>query len=208
VNNTSIKGYQIINLEDMVIELGEDMTKHILLNFNCPLNRDVEYFLHYKAIEFSKQSLAKTHLIFCSYKSEIVLSAYFTLASKFILIDPNALSKNYRKRIMKFGNYDANIKKYIIPAPLIGQLGKNYRYKDQKLISGDEILKIVCDKIKEIQYIIGGRIVYIECEDKPILKDYYKRNGFVEFGKRSLDKDEKDDLSGEYLIQMLKYLHK
>jgi hypothetical protein len=116
-SSASIKGFQIINLADMVIELGEDMTKHILLNFSCPLNRDIEHFLHNKSIEFSKQSLARTHLIFCSYKSELVLVAYFSLANKVIQVEPNALSKTLRKRITKFGTLDAGIKKYIISAP-------------------------------------------------------------------------------------------
>ncbi|MCU5941466.1 N-acetyltransferase, partial [Clostridioides difficile] len=54
----------------------------------------------------------------------------------------------------------------------------------------------------------GGKIVYLECEDKPKLIEFYKDNGFVDFGKRSLDKDETDSLDGGYLVQMLKYLKK
>lgn len=203
--DTNLKGYVIVNLEDMIAELGEDMVKSILLDFSC-LNRDVENFLHNKAIEFSKQSLSKTHLIFCSFKSEMVLIAYFTLASKTILVDKDTLSKTYRKKIRKFGTYDPIIHKYIISAPLIAQLGKNYRYKEFRLITGDEILKIACDKVYEIQYIIGGSIVYLECEDAPKLKQFYEDNGFIIFGKRQLDNDEKDCFTGEYLLQLLKYL--
>lgn len=206
--STSIKGYIIVNLADMILELGEDMVKDILLDFSCPINKDVEHFLHRKSIEFSKQSLARTHLVFCSYKSENVLAAYFSLANKFIQIDRNVLSKSYRKKITKFGNYDSNIRKYIVSSPLIAQLGKNFKYKNQNLISGDELLKIVCDKISEIQYVVGGSIAYLECEDVPKLKQFYADNGFVEFGQRKLDYDEKDDLSGDYLIQMVKYLHR
>ncbi|HBF3466448.1 TPA: N-acetyltransferase, partial [Clostridioides difficile] len=55
---------------------------------------------------------------------------------------------------------------------------------------------------------MGGKIVYLECEDKPKLIEFYKDNGFVDFGKRSLDKDETDSLDGDYLVQMLKYLKK
>ena len=57
-----------------------------------------------------------------------------------------------------------------------------------------------------MQEIVGGKIVYLECEDKPRLIDFYSENGFVNFGKRMLDRDETDTLSGEYLIQMLKYM--
>lgn len=90
--NNTLKGYFIINLADMVAEMGEDATKGILLEFSCPVNKDVEYFIKHKAIEFSKQGLAKTHLVFCSYKSEPVLVGYFTLANKFILVNPDILS--------------------------------------------------------------------------------------------------------------------
>lgn len=57
-----------------------------------------------------------------------------------------------------------------------------------------------------MQVIVGGKMVYLECEDKPRLIEFYSRNGFVNFGKRYLDKDETDTQSGEYLIQMLKYM--
>ena len=91
-------------------------------------------------------------------------------------------------------------------APLIGQLGKNFANSYNTLISGDELLKLALDKVKKMQEIVGGKIVYLECEDKPRLIDFYSENGFVNFGKRMLDRDETDTLSGEYLIQMLKYM--
>lgn len=52
--------YLRVNIEDMIEIYGEDKTKSILADFSCPLNRDVENFLKFKAIEFSKQSIAKT----------------------------------------------------------------------------------------------------------------------------------------------------
>lgn len=156
-DSNTLKGYFIINLADMLTEMGEDATKSILFEFSCPFNRDVEYFIKHKAIEFSKQDLAKTHLVFCSYKSEPVFIGYFSLANKFILIDPDALSKSKRKRIIKFGTYNKYTKKYIMSAPLIAQLGKNFKYKDKKLISGDELLKMACDKVREAQSYIGGK---------------------------------------------------
>ena len=43
-------GYGLVNLKDMIQELGEGRTKEILSEFSCPLNKDVEFFLHCKAI--------------------------------------------------------------------------------------------------------------------------------------------------------------
>ena len=65
---------------------------------------------------------------------------------------------------------------------------------------------MACDKIKAIQINIGGKVTYIECEDKPKLLEFFGDYGFVNFGRRYLDNDEKDELSGNYLVQMLKYL--
>ena len=91
-------------------------------------------------------------------------------------------------------------------AVLIGQLGKNFSNNDNDLITGDKLLEFACQKVKEVQMIAGGKFVYLECEDKQCLKDFYSKNGFINFGKRWLDRDEKDELSGDYLIEMIKYL--
>lgn len=95
---------------------------------------------------------------------------------------------------------------YIIPAPLIGQLGKNFDNGYNKLISGDALLKMAVDKVRQMQNIGGGNIVYLECEDKEKLVKFYSDNGFVNFGKRCLEKDERETQAGEYYLQMLKYL--
>lgn len=201
-----MKGYVQIPLKDMIEQMGEDRVKNILSDFSCPQNKDVEEFLRIKAIEFAKQNVAPTHLVFASYKDKPELVGYFTLTMKTISITASCLSNNYRKRIQKFGTYNADLKAYLIPSPLIAQLGKNFFNDLNKLITGDELLKLACDKTLTIQQDIGGKIVYLECEDKPNLLDFYESNGFVNFGKRHLDKDEVDKLEGKYLIQMLKYM--
>lgn len=55
-------GYNLVNLNILLEELGEDQTAEILSAFSCPLNPDVEYFLRRKAIEFAKQGFSQTHL--------------------------------------------------------------------------------------------------------------------------------------------------
>lgn len=202
-----MNGYIGINLQDMINEVGEKPAKDILSDFSCPLNKDVENFLHSTAIEFSKQGIASTYLIMASYKGKYVLAGYYTLTNKCFCIDRASIPSNkWRRRIGKFAQYDTTIKRYTLSAPLIGQLAKNYSHSYNNLITGDELLKLALDKVRDLQKIVGGRIVYLECEDKPFLTDFYTSNGFVNFGKRYLDKDEIDDLSGEYLIQMLKYM--
>lgn len=204
-----MSGYIGVNLRDILLDeaLGESAAKGILSSFSCPLNPDVEHFLRNVSIEFSKQSISSTYLVMASFRDTYVLVGYFTLANKVFCINRDSLpNKNWRRRMSKFGQFDQTIQKYTISAPLIGQLGKNYSHGYDKLITGDELLKLALDKIREMQNIVGGKIVYLECEEKEALLEFYSRNGFVNFGLRSLDRDETDKLSGEALVQMLRYM--
>jgi hypothetical protein len=192
-------------LKVLVDALGEDDAKGILSEFLCPLNPDVERFLKDKAIEFSKQGLAQTHLVFASYQQRPVLIGYYALASKYITISAKNLSSNLKRRIARFSTYNSEVKSYCLSAPLIAQLGKNYAHGYDKLITGDELLKLACDKVSAIQMDLGGRFAYLECEDTPKLIEFYTSNGFCEFDRRMLDKDE-TGLNGAYLVQLLKYI--
>lgn len=204
-----MSGYIGINLRDLLNDdtIGEDAVKKLLSSFYCPLNPDVERFLHSNAIEFSKQGLASTHLIMASYKNEYVLCGYFALAIKSFCLDKSAIpNANWRRRLNKFARFDNKVQRYIISAPLIGQLGKNFANNYNELITGDELLFLALNKVRELQYIAGGKIVYLECEQKESLISFYLRNGFVNFGERNLDRDETSVMSGESLIQMLRYM--
>lgn len=204
-----MSGFIGINLSDILNDdsLGESAAKSVLSSFSCPLNPDVEYFLKHTAIEFSKQRISSTYLIMASYKEKYVLCGYFALANKVFCIEKDSLpNKNWKRRMAKFGQFDKTVQRYTISAPLIGQLGKNYANGYNHLITGDELLKLALDKVKEMQYIVGGKIVYLECEQKEKLIDFYQSNGFVNFGIRPLDRDETDKLSGESLVQMLRYM--
>lgn len=195
--------YKIINLKDIYNTIGEEQTKEKLKEFKCELNKDVEYFLKERAIEFSKQDFSRTYIVMDQYKGRDVIVGYFAIANKVTNIKKVSLSETKRKRLLKFATYDKESKSYSVALPLIGQIGKNYNNNYNTLITGDILLKLACDKIKEAQELIGGRFIFLECEDKPRLEEFYESNGFVCFGKRNLEKDERDKNSGNYLLQML-----
>lgn len=198
-------GFKLVNLKIMVEEIGEEQTKELLSHFSCPLNQDVEAFLKSKAIEFAKQGFAQTHLVFTSYKKEIALIGYFSLSNKYIIVKRSALTGNAKRRIRYFSIYDPLMKSYCLSAPLIAQIGKNYANEFNQLISGDELLKLACGKVAAIQLDLGGKYVYLECEDNPKLLEFYASNGFCEFDRRCLDPDE-TGMEGEYLVQLIKYI--
>lgn len=192
-----------MNLNDVIDQLGEDVTKTILSSFSCPLNKDIENFIKYKAIEFSKRTTAKTHLVFWQTDDEKYMEfvGYYTITYKVITVDRSALSNTEAKKLKNQGVYDESKQEYSVSAPLIAQLGKNYTNGNDTLIDGADLLHLAVNKIRKIQKEIGGRFMYLECEDKEKLLDFYTKHNFKIFGKRTLDKDE-TDVNGEYLIQL------
>ena len=192
-------GYKILTIGNMLISLGEDGLNSILSTFTCPMNGDIEDFLRHKAITFSRQGLAKTHLVFASYRASLVLVGYFSLANKTLFIpDKSSLSQTLKRRISKFALRIPETRMNVISAPLIAQLGKNYSYGYDQLISGDELLKMACDRIQETQHVLGGKVAYLECQDHPGLLHFYEENGFRAFDRRVGD-------GGEVLVQMIRY---
>lgn len=192
-----------MNLSDIIEQLGEDATKSILSSFSCPLNKDVENFIRYKAIEFSKRTLAKTHLVFWETEDQKSREfvGYYTITSKVITVDRNVLSNNEARKLRNQGIFDTSKQKFMISAPLIAQLGKNFTSGNDTLISGSDLLQMAVNKIHKIQKDMGGRFMYLECEDKEKLLTFYQKCNFKVFGKRKLDKDE-TDVNGKYLIQL------
>ena len=69
---------------------------------------------------------------------------------------------------------------------MIGQLAKNDTYSNY--ISGDDVIELALAVIGRAQEIIGGRVVFIECQDKPELIEFYSRNGFKVFRQDPEDK--------------------
>ena len=187
----------------MYAAIGENKAKEILSNFECPLNKDVEYFIKEKALQFLKMRISQTFLVSTSFKGQNVIVGYFALTNKITKIKKSSLSNSLKKRISRFAEQSTTEKYFYVSLPLIGQLGKNYKNNYNSLISGDELLKLACDKVIEAQNILGGKFAFVECEDKEKLKEFYESNDFVCLGKRNLEKDEKEQNTGNYLLQML-----
>jgi len=163
------------------------------------LNGDIEDFLWHKAAVFSRQGIAKTHLVFAGFHGKAVLVGYFTLANKTLFIPDKAnLGSKLKSRLRRFSTRVEETRMTVISAPLIAQLGKNYQNGYNKLISGDELLKMACEKIQQIQLAVGGKVAYLECEDQPRLIQFYSDNGFREFDRRLAD-------DGTVLVQMIRY---
>jgi hypothetical protein len=126
--------FKLVNLKILIEEIGEVKARQALSDFSCEINKDVETFLLDKAITFAKQNVSQTHLVMAMHNNDMVIAGYLSLAKKNIKVSEEKVSKSLFKRICKFGNYDAISKVCEVPALLIGQLGKNYKYCKGKLI--------------------------------------------------------------------------
>jgi hypothetical protein len=204
-----MKGFADVEIEVVAKAIGEEALKAFLSDFSTPHNADVEHFLKHNSLLFSKQGFSKTRLVLAQYQGKPVLAGYYTLCQKYIVIKERCkLSNTMAKRLRALSRPNKELKQKEIVAPLIAQLGKNATYKSANLITGDELLELATDTIRKSLRLLGGRVVYLECEDIPYLLVFYKRNGFFVFDERPLDCEERSMIKGDKLIQMIKFFHR
>lgn len=57
--------YRTVSLFDLQQQkIGKNEIMEVLSNFSCPLNKEVEYFMHSKAYDFERVGLARTYLVY------------------------------------------------------------------------------------------------------------------------------------------------
>ncbi len=112
----------------------------------------------------------------------VELVGYYTITSKVISVERSVLSNTEAKKLKSQGIFDDVKQEYTISAPLIAQLGKNFTDGNDTLISGSDLLQLAVNKIRKIQKEIGGRFMYLECEDNEKLLYFYKKCNFKIFG--------------------------
>ena len=197
--------YRIINIRRYIgnenPELGEDELLQILSEFSCPLNPDVERFLKYSSIEFTKKNQSVTYLVFSVADGKLL--EYFTLALKPLTVRGETVSNTVKRKLLRVSELDKKSDTYTMSAYLIAQLGKNYSENDGKMITGAELLGLAWDKIKATQYMFGGMVTFLEAENEEKLLSFYRENRFSQFDTRQTTSD--TDESHE-LVQLLRLL--
>lgn len=107
---------------------------------------------------------------------------------------PKTTSRSQLKK--KNSSIPRNDEDYIISCFLIGQLAKNDLYKSE--ITGSEIMSLAYLKIKEIQELIGGRVILLDVDkNHHSVINFYTNEGFRKVNMVSED---------HAFIQMVKYL--
>ncbi len=174
--------YRTVSLYDLMRQkVGKETINKILSNFSCPLNSDVEYFIQHKAYDFERVGLARTYLVYAqqSAKDIPVLAAIYSLGQSNVEISSD-LSRKMKKKV--FGTsypMGKNIKTL-----LIGQLAKNYKNGSDKYITGDLLMRLVFERIKEIHMIFPSVVTHIDCKNISALRRYYEKFGFSLFKQK------------------------
>lgn len=192
-----MNGYAVLNILDYMDVIGEDSLRAALSGFSCPKNPEIEEFMKKNAIEFVKRKMSITYLLI---DTEGRILGIFALAHKALQVMARNLSGTIRKKLQRYAQTDEESGALTLSAFLIGQFGKNHQYSAALLISGLQLMDAAFGILEHVQHEIGGGVVYLECEEKPKLLEFYQseQNRFRIFGERYSEKD------GVKYIQLLK----
>lgn len=165
------------------------LLEQILSSFSCDKDEDIVYFLNNRAIEYEESAKSRTYLI-CDeeqvnkedfYLEDLKIYGYISLALK-VLSVPDDMSNRQRKNI---DGISAKIHGEVIndfPCYLIGQLSKNSAIEDN-MLDGEYLVDTAIDIINDSIKAVGGRVVMIECKNKPQLLKFYSDNLFTEIAQ-------------------------
>ncbi len=182
-------------------EAGEPALVELLSGFSSPKNKDVERFLKKSAIEFTKKNQSVTYLVVSA--EDVRLLGYFTLALKPLTVRGETVSNTMKRKLLRISELDEKSDTYTMSAYLIAQLGKNFSESGGTEITGAELLKLAWDKIKEIQYLGGGVVTFLEAENEEKLLSFYRDNRFSQFDTRQTASDTEES---HELVQLLRLL--
>ena len=182
-------------------EAGEPALVDLLSGFSSPKNKDVERFLKKSAIEFTKKNQSVTYLVVSA--EDVRLLGYFTLALKPLTVRGETVSNTMKRKLLRISELDEKSDTYTMSAYLIAQLGKNFSESGGTEITGAELLKLAWDKIKEIQYLGGGVVTFLEAENEEKLLSFYRDNRFSQFDTRQTASDTEES---HELVQLLRLL--
>ena len=180
-------------------EAGEPALVKLLSGFSCPKNPDLERFLKKSAIEFTKKNQSVTYLVFSKDNGEML--GYFTLALKPLTVRGETVSNTVKRKLLRISEWDEKTDTYTMSAYLIAQLGKNYTNGANERISGKELLGLAIRQIRQLQYLAGGLVVFLEAVNEEKLLSFYRENGFQQFDTRLTDTSKSES---HELIQLLK----
>ena len=155
-----------------------------------------------QSIEFTKKNQSVTYLVFSNEDASLV--GYFTITIKPITVNAENFSNTMKRKIARVSELDEENGTYTLSAYLIAQLGKNFKDGANEKITGEQLLQAAVDTIKELQYMAGGMVIFLEAEDNDKLMHFYEdENGFKRFDTKEVKAGTENE---HILVQLLKIL--
>jgi len=187
----------LMNVREMLARNQEDIVNSYIKTFSCErekngvkesLNPQIEKFLFNNAVKFSKKKTAISYLVID--EEDSALLGYFALAHKPIKIPAEGLSRNVRDQLKRFSKLEDD-NSFMMSGFFLAQFGKNFAVDNGTRISGAKLMKLVNEQLRLVQDIIGGTLVYLDCEPNARLISFYEKENFKLFGERVSETDGK-----------------
>lgn len=163
--------HSVENILDIMERIGEDELLSSLSDFSCGVNKDIQNFLQLKAIDFAKKRMSITYLVIDDASADIL--GYFTLTHKVLYIPAEGLSNTVKRRLDRYGNFDKDTNSYLMSAFLLAQFGKNFALDEENRIKGTDLMDCVDSILRDIQFRVGGGVVYLDSVDNEHLIHFY-----------------------------------
>ena len=171
----------------MVAYPDRESVEKVLKSFVCLENKEVETFLHHKAIEFENLAKSRTYLVCDEHQldmaqaeiDELTVYGYVSLAVKTLVVN-DALSNRKRKELDGFSAKLHGKPLNHFPCYLIGQLARNSNVPKED-VKGSEMIETAYSIIENAEKAVGGRYIMAECENEDGLIRFYEQNEFMKF---------------------------
>ncbi|MBR2550251.1 MAG: hypothetical protein IKE92_09600 [Clostridiales bacterium] len=173
--------YSEKSLKSILADYGVERTQKVLSSFICD-NDEVQDFINNKAISHEERGLAKTIIVFDDNKGLLV--GFYTLSIKSLVLS-DKLSSNKRKSY--FGTAQTNGD--VIPAILIGQLGKNNAVESD--FTGSDLMSLIFGYIYKADKLLPSVVSYVEHNESKQLFKFYEKHGFSYFPRTKEEKEKK-----------------
>jgi len=160
--------YKLFPLSELLNFTSKSQIKKLLKTFHCDKNKDLESFLHNKAVLFEEKGRSRTYLYVDTNTKETV--AYFTISISSLYVE------EFSKETITILYGQENIKLKCLPCYLIGQLGKSDTC-DKKI--GKILLKQALKTIIKGYYLFNGRFVLLDAINNEKIISFYEENGFI-----------------------------
>jgi hypothetical protein len=151
---------QISESETRLLELEQKFKE-----FCCVRDKDVESFIHDKAIRYERSGLSRTYYYTRrssgSGSKKTNVAAYFSIA--ITSVDFTGVHQSRREKVL--GSTPGRVSRNHFGGLLIAQLARDDRF-DESAISGVELIE-ACEEIIEFgRNYLGGRAIYLDCKEE------------------------------------------